>query len=58
MLKFLLSEQNGIDHARLNTILRELLKNEIMDEKGVRELIREIEHKDNLVVTDKEAIFS
>lgn len=53
MSKFLLSEENEIDHVRLNTILRKLWKDEIMGQDEVRELIDEIEEKDSLVVTEK-----
>ncbi|MFP4001846.1 MAG: hypothetical protein ACLFSM_05830 [Thermoplasmata archaeon] len=51
-------KRNGVDSARLNTILRELLKKEDMEQEDVRNLIDEIEKKDNLVVTDKDSIFS
>ena len=51
-------KQNGIDHVRLNTILRKLWIDEIIEQEDVRDLIHEIEEKDSLVVTDKESIFS
>lgn len=51
-------ERNGVDCARLNTILRKLWKKEGLEKEDVRNLIKEIEKKDNLVVTDKDSIFS
>lgn len=52
------SEENAIAHVRLNTILRKLWRDDIMGKEEVRDLILEIEEKDNLIVTDKESIFT
>lgn len=51
-------KKNDIDHVRLNTILRKLWKDDIIRKKDVRDLIQKIEENDNLIVTDKESIFS
>ncbi len=51
-------EENRVAHVRLNTILRKLWKDDIMVEKEVRDLIHKIEENDNLIVADKESIFS
>nr|AGF93347.1 nucleic acid binding protein [uncultured organism] len=51
-------EENDLAHVRLNTILRELCKKEIMKEKEVRFLINKMEEEDNLIITDISSIFS
>ncbi|MFO7992359.1 MAG: hypothetical protein R6U61_08745 [Thermoplasmata archaeon] len=51
-------KRNGIAHVRLNTILRKLWKDEIIEEKEVRDLIHKIEENDSLIIVDKESIFS